>query len=58
MGFVFLFQNQPFPINAKFLSESQLFSTFHGVCLFFGLKPLAADRFLPAAVIGPVDIPP
>jgi hypothetical protein len=38
--------------------ESHVLIYLHGVRLFFGLKPFAADFFLPSAVIGPVDMPP
>jgi hypothetical protein len=46
------------PNNSKFIFEFHVFTGLHGVCIFFGLKPFAADRFLPFAVIGPVLSPP
>ena len=47
-----------FPNSSKFLSECHVLTGLHGVRIFFGLKPFAADRFLPSAVIGPVLSPP
>lgn len=58
MGFVSQFEKTMSFNQLKIRSEFILFPTIHEVRTDLGLKPFAADRFLPSAVVGPVLIPP